>query len=456
MTTVLLVEDEASVRLATTQSLKLARLVVDAVATVEEALEMLTPDFDGIVVTDVRLPGRSGLDLLQHAVQLDRELPVILVTGHGDVAMAVQAMRDGAYDFVEKPFSADHLVAVVRRALDKRRLVLDNRRLRAAVEAGGESAAHPLLGESAAMQRLRQFVATIGPTGADVLINGETGTGKEVLARALHAAGAGRMQNNGAPNAAGATGGGGNGPFVAINCAALPESMFESEMFGHEAGAFTGAQKRRIGKFEFARGGTVFLDELESMPLTLQAKLLRVLQERVVERLGGNASVPVDCRVVCASKADLPALAATGAFRADLYYRIATVAVDLPPLRAHAEDIPLLLAHFVQQACRRYQRPVPDWTAQQLADWSSRPWPGNVRELKGFAERLVLGVGEAAVATDAEPLPLPKRLELVERKWLREALAAADGQVALAAERLGIPKKTLYDKLKRYEIGGGA
>jgi two-component system C4-dicarboxylate transport response regulator DctD len=435
MTKVLLVEDEASVRLATTQTLKLARLAVDAVATVEEALDLLTPDFDGIVVTDVRLPGRSGLELLQHAVQLDRELPVILVTGHGDVAMAVQAMRDGAYDFVEKPFSADHLVAVVRRALDKRRLVLDNRRLRAAVDAGGEGT-HSLLGESAAMQRLRQFVATIGPTGADVLINGETGTGKEVLARALHGAGTG------------------GGPFVAINCAALPETMFESEMFGHEAGAFTGAQKRRIGKFEFARGGTVFLDELESMPLTLQAKLLRVLQERVVERLGGNASVPVDCRVVCASKADLPALAATGAFRSDLYYRIATVAVDLPPLRAHPDDIPLLLAHFVQQACRRYQRPVPDWTAQQLADWSARPWPGNVRELKGFAERLVLGVGETAPASDAEPLPLPRRLELIEKKWLREALAAADGQVALAAERLGIPKKTLYDKLKRYEIGG--
>jgi two-component system C4-dicarboxylate transport response regulator DctD len=460
MTTVLLVEDEASVRLATTQSLKLARLSVDAVATMEEALDVLTPEFDGIVVTDVRLPGRSGLDLLQHAVQLDRELPVILVTGHGDVAMAVQAMRDGAYDFVEKPFSADHLVAVVRRALDKRRLVLENRRLRAAVDAGGE-AVHPLLGQSAAMQRLRQFVATIGPTGADVLINGETGTGKEVLARALHAAGARPPDTAGSarlPNTAGGAGvphaaGSGAGPFVAINCAALPESMFESEMFGHEAGAFTGAQKRRIGKFEFARGGTVFLDEIESMPLTLQAKLLRVLQERVVERLGGNASVPVDCRVVCASKADLAALSATGAFRSDLYYRIATVAVDLPPLRAHPEDIPLLLAHFVQQACRRYQRPVPDWTAQQLADWSARPWPGNVRELKGFADRLVLGVGETVAAVDAEPLPLPKRLELVEKKWLREALAAADGQVALAAERLGIPKKTLYDKLKRYELG---
>lgn len=442
MAAVLLVEDEASVRLATTQSLKLAQLAVNAVATMEEAAEQLTPEFDGVVVTDVRLPGRSGLDLLQQAMQVDRELPVILVTGHGDVAMAVQAMRDGAYDFVEKPFRPDHLVAVVRRALERRRLVLENRRLRDAVDAQrSRDDAAVLIGQSAPIQRLRQFIATIGPTGADVLINGETGTGKEVVARALHAAGADARR--------------GTGPFVAINCAALPETMFESEMFGHEAGAFTGAHKRRIGKFEYAHGGTVFLDELESMPLSLQAKLLRVLQERSVERLGGNASVPIDCRVVCASKADLGQLAAAGQFRADLYYRIATVAIDLPPLRAHAEDIPLLLAHFVQQACRRYQRPVPDWTAPQMQDWCGRPWPGNVRELKGFAERLVLGVGEAAPAADSAPLPLPKRLELVEKKWLRDALAAADGQVALAAERLGIPKKTLYDKLKRYEIGGG-
>ncbi|WP_284618937.1 sigma-54-dependent transcriptional regulator [Aquabacterium humicola] len=431
---VLLIEDEASVRLAVTQSLKLAQLPVTAVATAEEALESLTSEFDGIVLSDVRLPGRSGLDVLADAQRIDRELPVILVTGHGDVAMAVQAMRDGAYDFIEKPFRAEQLVAVVKRALDKRRLVLENRRLRDSMASRDD--AHALLGEGPAMQRLRQFVATIGPSGADVLINGETGSGKEVLARALHAAGTG------------------GGPFVAINCAALPESMFESEMFGHEAGAFTGAQKRRIGKFEYARGGTVFLDEIESMPLALQAKLLRVLQERCVERLGGNASVPVDCRVICASKADLAALSAAGGFRADLYYRIATVSVDLPPLRAHAEDIPRLLAHFVQQACRRYQRPVPDWTPQQLDDWCARPWPGNVRELKAFAERLVLGVaGDAAASSDGgSALPLPKRLELIEKRLLREALAAADGQVALAAERLGIPKKTLYDKLKRYEI----
>ena len=432
----LLVEDEASLRLATVQTFKLAGIPVNAVATMEEAVDQLDEQFAGVVVADVRLPGKSGLDLLVFAMGIDREIPVILVTGHGDVTMAVQAMRQGAYDFVEKPFRSEHLVEVVRRGLEKRRLVLENRALRHAVQSA--AGLPDLIGQSAPMQKLRQFIATIGPTGADVMLNGETGTGKEVVARHLHAAAQG------------------TGPFVAINCAAMPETMFESEMFGHEAGAFTGAHKRRIGKFEHARGGTVFLDEIESMPLVLQAKLLRVLQERTLERLGGNDSVAIDCRVIGASKMDLVKLSEQGQFRADLYYRIATVSVQLPPLRDHPADIGLLLAHFVQQACLRYQRPVPDWSPAQLQEWSLRTWPGNVRELKGFADRLVLGVADtgADAGEAAAPLPLPRRLELHEKKLLREALDEADGHVAQAAVRLGIPKKTLYDKLKRYEIGG--
>ena len=322
---------------------------------------------------------------------------------------------------------------MVRRALDRRALVLENRALRRA--ASERDALPRLIGDSTAMQRLRGFIATIGPTGADVLINGETGTGKEVVARLLHAAGS--------PAA----------PFVAINCAAMPETMFESEVFGHEAGAFTGAQKRRIGKFEFARGGTVFLDEIESMPLALQAKLLRVLQERTVERLGGNEQVRVDCRVVAASKADLLKLSEEGRFRADLYWRIATVAVTLPPLREHPSDVPLLLAHFVAQACERFKRPLPEWSPAQMSEWCARRWTGNVRELKGFAERLVLGVvdGDAAAAVDAAQT-LPRQLEAFERNVLRAALARAGGNVALAAEQLGIAKTTLYDKLKRLQI----
>jgi two-component system, NtrC family, C4-dicarboxylate transport response regulator DctD len=434
MSEVLLIEDEASIRTAMMQSLKLAGIAVTAVGSAEEALAWIDAHFFGVVLTDVRLPGMSGLELLDAAMARDRELPVILVTGHGDVTMAVQAMRQGAYDFIEKPFRADHIVEVARRALEKRRLVIENRALKSALRDRDD--VPELIGESVAIERLRAFIATIGPTGADVLINGETGTGKEVVARRLHAAGS--------PEA----------PFVAINCAAMPETMFESEVFGHEAGAFTGASKRRIGKFEFARGGTVFLDEIESMPLALQVKLLRVLQERTVERLGGNESIKVHCRVVAASKADLEKMAREGAFRADLYYRISTVSVHLPALREHAADIPSLLGLFVRQACVRYDRPVPDWTPQQMAAWSALPWPGNVRELKGFADRLVLGLVDARQETDdaRSPLALSLQMELFEKSALHAALRRAGGNVALAAEQLGIGKTTLYDKLKRFEI----
>ena len=434
MSEVLLIEDEASIRAAMMQSLKLAGIAVTAVASAEEALAWIDVHFFGVVLTDVRLPGMSGLELVDAAMARDRELPVIVVTGHGDVTMAVQAMRQGAYDFIEKPFRADHIVEVARRALEKRRLVIENRALKSALRDRDD--VPELVGESVAIERLRGFIATIGPTGADVLINGETGTGKEVVARRLHAAGS--------PDA----------PFVAINCAAMPETMFESEVFGHEAGAFTGAAKRRIGKFEFARGGTVFLDEIESMPLALQVKLLRVLQERTIERLGGNESIKVNCRIVAATKVDLEKLSHEGGFRADLYYRISTVSIQLPALREHPSDIPSLLGLFVRQACARYDRPVPDWTPQQMAAWSAMPWPGNVRELKGFADRLVLGLVDARQepADARSPLTLSLQLELFEKSALRAALRRAGGNVVLAAEQLGIGKTTLYDKLKRFEI----
>jgi two-component system C4-dicarboxylate transport response regulator DctD len=293
-----------------------------------------------------------------------------------------------------------------------------------------------MIGEGDVTWALRDRVAVAARFRESVLILGETGTGKEVVARRLHAAGS--------PEA----------PFVAINCAAMPETMFESEVFGHEAGAFTGASKRRIGKFEFARGGTVFLDEIESMPLALQVKLLRVLQERTLERLGGNESIRIDCRIVAASKADLEKMSREGTFRADLYYRISTVSVHLPALREHASDIPSLLGLFVRQACARYDRPVPDWTPQQMAAWSALPWPGNVRELKGFADRLVLGLVDARQepAEARSPLALSLQLELFEKNALHAALSRAGGNVALAAEQLGIGKTTLYDKLKRFEI----
>jgi len=433
-----LIEDEQAVRMATVQTLELAGFTVHACASVEEAQPWLHPGFGGVIVTDVRLPGRSGLELLAQVVAQDPDLPVILVTGHGDVSMAVEAMRAGAYDFIEKPFAAERLMDTVRRAQEKRSLVLENQRLKAAWTT------HPdmpsLIGQSAEIERVRTLIRSVGPTAADILINGQTGTGKEVVARQLHGA-SGRK-----------------GPFVAINCGALPETVFESEIFGHEAGAFTSAQKRRIGKLEYANGGTVFLDEIESMPLALQVKLLRVLQERRLERLGGNDPIVIDCRIIAASKADLLQLSAQGAFREDLYYRIGVVSIDLPRLADRREDIPLLLAHFVQGASIRYQRPAPPWSAAQMVQWQARDWPGNVRELRNFADRLVLGVadsGLAAAPAGARDAALPQQVDAYERMLIAEALGASDGNVAAAADALGVPKKTLYDKLKKYQLNTG-
>ncbi|AMP05194.1 sigma-54-dependent transcriptional regulator [Collimonas pratensis] len=437
-----LIEDEQSVREAIAQTLELGGFTVHVCGSVEQAQAWLTPGFAGVIVTDVRLPGRSGLELLTQVVTLDPDLPVIVVTGHGDVSMAVDAMRAGAYDFIEKPFGAERLLETAHRAQEKRSLILENRRLKAAW------VAHPdmpsLIGQSAAIERVRTMIRSVGPTMVDILINGQTGSGKEVVARQLHLA-SGRQ-----------------GPFVAINCGALPEAVFESEIFGHEAGAFTSAQKRRIGKLEYAKGGTVFLDEIESMPLALQVKLLRVLQERKLERLGGNEAIAIDCRVIAASKANLLQMSAQGSFREDLYYRIGVVSIDLPRLNERREDIPLLLAHFIQGAALRYQRPLPQWSLAQMAQWQTRDWPGNVRELRNFADRLVLGVAEGvaepALGASADLPPgasLPQQLEVYERMLIAEMLEASNGNVAGAADRLGLPKKTLYDKIKKYQLSPG-
>lgn len=438
----ILIEDEQSVREAIAQTLELGGFNVHACGSVEQAQAWLTPRFAGVIVTDVRLPGRSGLELLTQVTTLDPDLPVIVVTGHGDVSMAVDAMRAGAYDFIEKPFGAERLLETAHRAQEKRSLILENRRLKAAW------VAHPdmpsLIGQSAAIERVRTMIRSVGPTMVDILINGQTGSGKEVVARQLHLA-SGRQ-----------------GPFVAINCGALPESVFESEIFGHEAGAFTSAQKRRIGKLEYAKGGTVFLDEIESMPLALQVKLLRVLQERRLERLDGNDAIAIDCRIIAASKANLLQMSAQGSFREDLYYRIGVVSIDLPRLNERREDIPLLLAHFIQGAALRFQRPLPQWSLAQMAQWQTRDWPGNVRELRNFADRLVLGVAEG-VAEHVHGAPgdlpqgasLPQQLEVYERMLIAGMLEASGGNVASAADRLGLPKKTLYDKIKKYQLAAG-
>ena len=429
---VFLIEDDSAVRKGCAQALTIADIPVRAFADAESMLAALATTRPALVVSDIRLPGRDGLTLLRELRQFDRELPVLLMTGHGDVAMAVEAMRDGAYDFIEKPFPSERLIAAVRSALDKRALLVENRQLKEQLHAAGLSA---VIGQTPAMQDIRRLIGALAPTGVDILINGETGCGKEVVARAIHDA-SGRR-----------------GPFVAVNCSALPESVFESELFGHEAGAFTGAGKRRIGRIEHASGGTLFLDEIESMPLNLQVKLLRVLQERCIERLGSNHSIAVDCRVVAASKADLKALADAGQFRADIYYRLNVVSIDLPPLRERRDDIPLLMAAFLQEAAQRYQRPPASWTPADLARWQAHDWPGNVRELKNVANRWALGLSDALSGTpEAPPASLGAQVDAAERRAIETALQHCAGNVAQAAELLQVPKKTLYDKLTRHGI----
>ncbi|MCP5269355.1 MAG: sigma-54-dependent Fis family transcriptional regulator [Zoogloeaceae bacterium] len=438
---VFLIEDDPDVRRACTQSLLIAGFEVRSFADAEAALAAQAKEMPGMVVSDLRLPGQDGLALLREMRQHDRELPVVLITGHGDVSVAVEAMREGAHDFIEKPFATERLISVVQQAMEKRALLLENRRLRECLNDNGEV---PLIGQSAAMQAVRRLIAGLAPTDVDILINGPTGAGKEVVARAIHAA-SGRR-----------------GPFVAINCAALPESVFESEMFGHEAGAFTGAGKRRIGKIEYAHDGTLFLDEIESMPLALQAKLLRVLQERVVERLGGNASIPVACRIVAATKEDLRQAADAGRFRADLYYRLNVVAIELPALRERREDIPLLAAFLMQQAAKRFGRPVPEWMNADLLRWQAYDWPGNVRELGNMVDRVCLGLPDGLGSSEGNGngndrgaglnRSLTQQVDHAEQQIIEAALKDSGGNVAQAAEALQLPKKTLYDKLQRHGI----
>ncbi|MDR7379033.1 two-component system C4-dicarboxylate transport response regulator DctD [Rhodoferax ferrireducens] len=439
---VLLVEDDEDVRLSTAQALTLAGFEVESFASVERARAQVSFGVPVVIVCDVRLPGMSGAEWLPEIRTIDAELPVILVTGHGHIAMAVQAMREGAYDFIEKPFASERLVAIVRHAMERRQLTLQVRMLRDALE-NWHGIQSVLIGRSAQMQQVRRTVKTLAETSADVLIYGETGTGKELVARCLHDHGERRKKN-----------------FVPLNCGGLPESLAESELFGHEAGAFTSANRLRVGKFEYAHGGTLFLDEIESMPMAVQIKLLRALQERCIERIGSNKAIPFDCRIVAASKDDLKSLSDQQKFRADLYYRIGVAFIELPPLRERREDIPLLFEHFVLLAASRYERAAPVLSSAQLADLMAYAWPGNVRELRNVADRFVLGLlGErltqARGAFDTLPgLPqgLPQQVESFERAVIIEALRRHQGDQQATASALAIPRQTLHDKVRKLGI----
>ncbi|MFX0542023.1 sigma-54-dependent transcriptional regulator [Roseovarius sp. S4756] len=436
---VLFVDDEEELRFSAAQTLKLAGLSASAVGEAELALARLARDFPGVLITDIRMPGMDGMTLMRRALEIDPALPVIIVTGNGDVELAVQAMRDGAYDFLEKPYDPAHLVQVVRRALDKRRLTLENRALRNQV--GGRDVIEArLIGRSDVMVRLREQVRAVAATEADVLITGETGTGKEVIARALHRASARQGK-----------------PFVHINCAALPRDLVEIELFGHVAGAFAGAHRTRYGKLEHGRGGTVFLDEIDSLDTGVQAKFLQAIQSRQITPLGSNDPIDLDVRFVAASKDRLEDAVEEGRFRSDLFYRLNVVTLRAPPLRERRPDIPLLFVHLVGEAAARYKRPAPEVEPATLAEASARDWSGNVRELRNAADRFVLGLPaeELPAAESNVSGSLPAQVAAHERALIAAALGANGGALKPTYEALGISRKALYEKMQKHGLDRG-
>ena len=439
---VIVVDDDRNILNSLSQTFELADLACQCFSNASSALEQIEHNFTGIIVTDINMSPMDGLELMAEVHAVDPDIPVILITGHGDVSTAVNAMRDGAYDFIEKPFANKHLVSVVERALERRRLIQENRQLKVELEA--QSAPGPrILGNTPGIRQLRNQIHQVLDTPADILIHGETGTGKELVARSLHEL----SQRRGHP-------------FVAINCGAVPENLIESELFGHAAGAFTGAEKNRVGKFEHADKGTLFLDEIESMPMSLQVKILRVLEERAVEPLGTNSLIPLDIRIIAATKTDLLELADKGEFRQDLYYRLNLVTLNIPPLRERLNDVPLLFEHFALIAAARYQRTYEPPSAQLMDSLLQHHWPGNVRELRNTAERHVITGGMNSFVSQLSDSQqeiqarnsLPERIEQFERMIIEQTLKEQQGRIKDTMVDLGIARKTLYDKMKKHGL----
>lgn len=431
---VLFVDDEEHLRIAASQSFDLANLDAQTFESAAEVLKHIDEGFDGVVVSDIRMPGMDGVELLSKIVELDPELPVVMVTGHGDIDLAVSCIRNGAYDFIEKPWTAERLTTCVKHAAAQRHLVLENRALRQQVQTG-QNLRTQFYGRSDIMQKMRQAIGSIAATDVDVLITGETGTGKEVAARLLHSQSARA-----------------NGPFVHINCAALPEALIESELFGHEAGAFPGATRARFGKLEHARGGILCLDEIDTLPMPLQAKLLDVLHNRTLTRLGSNDPVALDMRVIALSKSDLEDAVARQNFRGDLLYRLNVATLHLPPLSARQEDIPGLFTLLAADVAHQNDLPAPDLPMDMLSGLAGRNWPGNVRELRNAAERFVLGLSATIGGGEHEAKTLADRMNAYEKAQIAASIAAHGGRLKETYESLGLSRKALYDKMQRHGL----
>jgi two-component system nitrogen regulation response regulator NtrX len=446
-TTVLIVDDEAGVRSALSGVLRDEGYAVEAVESGEACLDRVTRATYDVIVLDIWLPGMDGLATLEKLQDRRVEAPVIMISGHGNIESAVRAIKIGAFDFIEKPLSLEKTVLVVANAVRQRRLEVENRELRATVDRR-----YAMIGDSQAIRQLQEQVAMAAPTNGRVLIHGENGTGKELVARSIHMRSR-RMK----------------GPFIEVNCAAIPEELIESELFGHMKGAFTGAFTDRRGKFELADGGTLFLDEIGDMSLKTQAKVLRALQEQVVEPVGGTSSVKVDVRVIAATNKDLPTEIRAGRFREDLYFRLNVIPIFVPPLRDRDNDIPVLADHFMVEFAREYGRRAKRLDQGAATGLRSYRWPGNVRELRNVIERLMIMVpgdtigladlaflesgGIAAADQPGTPaLPLHDARERFERDYILRALAAQNGNISRTADALGVERSNLYRKMRAFGI----
>jgi len=430
---VLFAEDDDALRLATTQALELAGFSVAPFERADALLASITGTFDGVVVSDIRMPGMDGIELLAAVKSIDPGIPLLLVTGHGDVPLAVKALKEGAFDFLSKPFAIDHLTASVARALEHRTLQIENRRLRAAADL--HDATDPLIGTSIAMARLRASIRQLAAADVDVLVEGETGVGKEVVAAQIHrfSRRAGR-------------------PFIPVNCAAWLDSSFEVELFGHASEAVAHHRAARRGMIAASSGGTLLLDEIDSLPLAMQARLLRVIEEREVQPLGAERPEAVNLRVIATSKIDLERAAREGTFRLDLFHRLATTRLRVPALRERGDDLRLLFDVFVEEAKEQFG--ISDFAApaEEIASLPLHDWPGNIRELRNRAFALVLQNGKEIDDEQESASDLKGRVALFEAALITDALRQCEGKVGEAIKRLGVPRKTFYDKVARLGI----
>jgi DNA-binding NtrC family response regulator len=448
MPSILIVEDEAKMRRLLELNLGEEGFTTHAAADAESGLKLLGSEKIDLIITDFRLPGMNGLEFLQAVKRVNAAVPIVMMTAYGSVESAVEAMKMGASDYVLKPFSLAEMVMVIRKELDAHKLREENRSLREALGQRYEYA--NIIARSERMQQVLALVERVAPTNSTVLLGGESGVGKDLIARAIH------------EHSLRAS-----GPFLKINSTAIPENLLESELFGYEKGAFSGATGTKPGKFELADKGTLFLDEIGDVPPAIQVKLLRVLQERQFERLGGTKTLKVDVRLVAATNRDLRAALEDGTFREDLYYRLNVVAIDIPPLREHKEDIPALVGFFLARSARESGKPVRDITPAALQKLMNFHWPGNVRELENILERGVtlssgpmLDVADIHLDTPAGSrasgvapvIPEGMTLEKWEDEIIREALQRANGNKSQAARALGLSRNALRYRLSKLGV----